>query len=165
MELERKITIRANGLIELAPPADNPRLRETIDHGSTLALIGALISEADRNGAPKIIGIEGETGVGKSILAELLTETGRGDVVLVSRDPNSTVGEKIGLPPMPNHSATYIFDEPAFVTDSSLGSYVDMLVKGGGIAIFMSRDLDELPYDILALMIKLKMTRTSINKY
>jgi len=165
MELERKITLRANGLIELAPPADNPKLKEIIDHSSTLKLIGGLISEADQNGAPKIIGIEGDSGVGKSILAELLTEAGSGDVILVSRDPDSKVREKIGLPPMSNNSATYIFDEPVFVTDSSLINYVQMLIEGGGVAILMSRHLNELPDDVLAAMIKLKMTRTSINKY
>lgn len=165
MELERKITIRANGLIELAPPADNPKLRETIDHSDTLLLLGHLLSEADQNGAPKIIGIEGESGMGKSILAELLTETAKGKVVLVSLDPDSKVVEKHGLPPMPDNSATYIFDEPNFVTDSSLVNYVQMLIEGGGVAILMSRNLNDLPDDVLAAMTKLKMTRTSINKY
>ena len=120
-----------------------------------------LITGAEKNGAPKIIAIEGEAGVGKSILAELLAETGANTILVRSGDGVA----KVGLPPIQDSAATYIFEETNGVTDVSLSSYVDSLIDGGGVAILFSRSFDSVPENVQATLIKLRMTRERLTPY
>jgi ABC-type microcin C transport system duplicated ATPase subunit YejF len=157
---QRKVTILANGVVELFPPADNPGLRERIDHGDTLSFFQKIITNLSQKSMPKIIGVEGKSGVGKSILAELLTETGN-NTVLVSMK-GKAVTQKVDLPVIPDKMATFIFDDPSFITDSSLQEYIEMIIEGDGCAIFITRSLDDLPDSVLKSMVRLSMDRNSV---
>jgi len=162
MELQREMIIRDNGQVELKPTADDPKTHH-IDHRQTFALLTSIIAECDEDFKPRIMTIEGETDTGKSILAELLTETGN-DTVLVRAGSKVALPEKIGLPPIEDKSATFILDEPNFVTDQSLQDYCDMIGEAKGIVVLLAQNLAEYACIVTPDTIKLRLTREGLER-
>lgn len=162
MDIEQRMVIRANAQVELKP-SEHESKTLYIDHSKTLRLLGELITECDNNAKPKIIGIEGESGTGKTILALLLAETGT-NTVLIHAPVNYDTPSKIGLPPMGDPSQTFIFDETNYVTDSSLESYTAMIADNKGVAVFLCKALHALPASVTDAMVTLKLTRNGLSR-
>ena len=162
MELEQRMIIRFNGQVELKPTELEPK-KVHIDHRKSLALLGDVITECEDNVKPRIIGIEGEPGSGKSILAFLLAESGA-NTVLIHAPTNYNNPSKIGLPPMGDPTQTFIFDEPNYVTDASLDNYTAMIADKNGIGVFLCQKLSDLPTSVTDAMVTLKLTREGLTR-
>lgn len=162
MELKREMIIRANGQIELRPSESDPQTRH-INHARTLELLGSIITECEQDYKPKLIAIEGETESGKSVLAELLAETGN-NTVLVSAGGQYTNPNKIPLPPIEKPTATFIFDEPNYVQDESLQSYIDAIAENNGIAVLLAQRISDYPALMTPHTSILMLTREGLNR-
>lgn len=162
MQLQREIIIRNNGQVELKPTTDDPKSR-FIDHSKSLELLGRVITECDEDFKPRMITIEGAADSGKSILAELLTETGN-DTVLVRAGTKVALPEKIGLPPIEDKSATFIFDEPNFVTDQSLQDYCSMIAQEKGVVVLLAQKIAEYECIITPDTVKLELTQAGLKR-
>lgn len=162
MQLQHQIIIRDNGQVELTT-SPNEKSSIFIDHKNSLALLGSIITECDDDFKPRMIAIEGVTDSGKSILAELLTETGN-DTVLVRAGTKVALPEKIGLPSIEDKTATFIFDEPNFVTDQSLQDYCSMIAQEKGVVVLLAQKLAEYECIITPDTVKLELTQTGLKR-
>ncbi len=122
-------------------------------------MISDTLIRCEKNKKPKIIGIEGSTRSGKTILAKILHSSGSNTELVDVCSLMNSFAEKVYLTPAKDLTKAYIVDEAGFVNSKSLLRTVKNLTNKGKVVVLLFQSIEYIDSSILKNMSYFSLSR------
>lgn len=162
--IEARITIHGRGLVELRPEQHElPAKTINIDHSRSLELIKDEVKRRHALMRSTLILIEGDENAGKTILAELLAQSGV-NAMLIAAGKNQNVKDgQLNIAPLVKDTPTLIFDEPVFIENDSFEIAArHNSQKSDGVIVILTRSRNIVPELIRRQCTKYQLTHDGL---
>ncbi len=160
---ERPMTL--NGMKATLHPWFHSSDEIVVDHRINLSKIGNAINELNENSKPKIIGIEGSAGTGKSILAKLLNANAKNCQLIDVCSLMDYSSSSFELPSLNKTASTFIIDEAGFVQTKSLSKLIEKTIDKNSVLVLLFQTLTDFDVTVknsLKDMTFFKLTRDGL---
>jgi len=154
---ERPMTISGETAILHSWIHDNTEKK--VNHSRSTSMISDALIRCEKNKKPKIIGIEGSTRSGKTILAKILHSSGSNTELVDVCSLMNNLAERVYLSPVKDLTKAYIVDEAGFVDSKSLLSTVKNLIDKGKVVVLLFQSKKDIDSSILKNMSYFNLSR------
>jgi Cdc6-like AAA superfamily ATPase len=132
---ERPITV--NKMRATLHPWVHSSKEIVVNHSANISKISNAISDLEKDSKPKIIGIEGSTGSGKSILAKVLNANANNCQLIDVCSLIDYSADLFELDALEISASTCIIDEASFVQEQSLFNAMEKTAIKNGVLVLL----------------------------